>query len=121
MNKARCIKIEEQCTPTRVDTSLVILAVILRFLLPSSWQWQIAGVGTLFAMVYVGVVVRFAAKYLGWLDRILACKPGFRRCLWIGPLYQTSITHQIMTFGYLEIELDSEISETRQASNRDKQ
>ena len=79
MNKARCIKIEEQCTPTRVDTSLVILAVILRFLLPSSWQWQIAGVGTLFAMVYVGVPVRFADKYLGWSDRILACKPGFRR------------------------------------------
>ena len=45
--------IEEMCTTTRVDTSIVILAVILRFLLPSSWQWQIAGVGTLFAMVYV--------------------------------------------------------------------
>ena len=71
--------IEEMCTTTRVDTSIVILAVILRFLLPSSWQWQIAGVGTLFAMVYVGVVVRFAAKYLGWFDRILAYKPGFRR------------------------------------------
>lgn len=71
--------IEEMCTTTRVDTSIVILAVILRFLLPGSWQWQIAGVGTLFAMVYVGVPVRFADKYLGWSDRILACKPGFRR------------------------------------------
>ena len=71
--------IEEMCTTTRVDTSIVILAVILRFLLPSSWQWQIAGVGTLFAMVYVGVPVRFADKYLGWSDRILACKPGVRR------------------------------------------
>ena len=40
----------------RVDTSLVILAVILCFLLLGSWQWQIVGVGTLFAMVYVGVV-----------------------------------------------------------------
>ena len=71
--------IEEMCTTTRVDTSIVILAVILRFLLPGSWQWQIAGVGTLFAMVYVGVPVRFADKYLGWSDRILAYKPGFRR------------------------------------------
>ena len=63
----------------RVDTSLVILAVILCFLLLGSWQWQIVGVGTLFAMVYVGVVVRFVNKYLGWFDRILAYKPGFRR------------------------------------------
>ena len=63
----------------RVDTSLVILAVILSFLLLGSWQWQIVGVGTLFAMVYVGVVVRFTDKYLGWFDRILAYKPGFRR------------------------------------------
>ena len=30
-------------------------------------------------MVYVGVVVRFINKYLGWFDRILAYKPGFRR------------------------------------------
>ena len=43
-------------TKIRVDTSLVILAVILCFLLLGSWQWQIVGVGTLFAMVYVGVV-----------------------------------------------------------------
>ena len=63
----------------RVDTSLVILAVILCFLLLGSWQWQIVGVGTLFAMVYVGMVVRFANKYLGWFDRILTYKPGFRR------------------------------------------
>lgn len=67
----------------RVDTSLVILAVILAvilcFLLLGSWQWQIVGVGTLFAMVYVGVVVRFTDKYLGWFDRILAYKLGFRR------------------------------------------
>ena len=63
----------------RVDTTLVILAVILCFILLGSWQWQIVGVGTLFAMVYVGVVVRFANRHLGWFDRILAYKPGFRR------------------------------------------
>ena len=63
----------------RVDISLVILAVILCILLLGSWQWQIVGVGTLFAMVYVGVVVRFVNRYLGWFDRILAYKPGFRR------------------------------------------
>ena len=63
----------------RVDTTLVALAVILCFLLLGSWQWQIVGVGTLFAMGYVGMVVRFTDKHIGWFDRILAYKPGFRR------------------------------------------
>ena len=62
-----------------VDTTLVIIAVILSFILIGSWQWQIVGVGTLFAMVYVGGVVRFVNRHLGWFDRILAYKPGFRR------------------------------------------
>ena len=30
-------------------------------------------------MVYVGIVVRIANKYLVWFDRLLAYKPGFRR------------------------------------------
>lgn len=63
----------------RVDTSLVVIAVILCFLLMGKWQWQIVGIGTLFAMVYVGVVVRTVSKHLGWFDRILAYQPGFRR------------------------------------------
>ena len=45
----------------------------------SLYVMTLGGVGTLFAMVYVGVVVRFVNKYLGWFDRILANKPGFRR------------------------------------------
>ncbi len=63
----------------RVDTSLVALAVLLCFLLLGSWQWQIVGIGTLFAMVYVGLVVRAVGKRLGWFDRLLAYRPGFRR------------------------------------------
>ncbi len=63
----------------RVDISLVVMAVILCFVLLGSWQWQIVGIGTLFAMVYVGMVVRFANKHLGWFDKLLAYKPGFRR------------------------------------------
>lgn len=63
----------------RVDTTLVILAVILCFLLLGSWQWQIVGAGTLFAMVYVGMVVRTVNGHLAWFDHLLAYKPGFRR------------------------------------------
>lgn len=50
----------------RVDTTLVILAVILGYILLGSWQWQIVGVGTLFAMVYVGMVVRI--MFTVWLN-----------------------------------------------------
>ena len=59
----------------RVDTSLVALAVLLCFLLLGSWQWQIVGIGTLFAMVYVGLVVRAVGKRLGWFGRLLAYRP----------------------------------------------
>ncbi len=62
-----------------VDCSLVILAVIFSFVFFGAWQWYIVGIGTLFAMVYVGMVVRITGKHLGWFDRILSYQPGFRR------------------------------------------
>ncbi|MDO4461270.1 MAG: DUF6198 family protein [Bacteroidia bacterium] len=63
----------------RVDITLVAIAVVLCFVLLGSWQWQIVGVGTLFAMVYVGIVVRMVNRHLDWFDRLLSYKPGFRR------------------------------------------
>lgn len=39
-----------------------IIAVVLSFLLLGSWKWEIVGIGTLFAMVYVGVTVRLFNK-----------------------------------------------------------
>ncbi len=62
-----------------VDCSLVVFAVIFSYVFFGAWQWYIVGIGTLFAMVYVGVVVRTMGKHLGWFDRILAYQPGFRR------------------------------------------
>lgn len=62
-----------------VDTMLVVLAVIFSYVFFGAWQWYIVGIGTLFAMVYVGMVVRQTGKHLGWFDRLLAYKPGFRR------------------------------------------
>lgn len=46
------------------------------------WQWHIIGIGTLFAMFFVGMVVRFAGRYLGWFERLLAYRPGFRRYIY---------------------------------------
>ncbi len=62
-----------------VDITLVVLAVIFSYIFFGAWQWYIVGIGTLFAMVYVGIVVRIASKHLAWFDRLLAYQPGFRR------------------------------------------
>ena len=35
---------------------------VLSFLLLGSWKWEIVGIGTLFAMVYVSVTVRLFNK-----------------------------------------------------------
>ncbi len=62
-----------------VDVSLVVLAVFFCYVFFGGWQWYIVGIGTLFAMLFVGNVVRVVAKHIGWFDRLLAYQPGFRR------------------------------------------
>ena len=62
-----------------VDTSMVILAIVFCYIFFGAWQWYIVGIGTLFAMIYVGMVVRTVGKHLVWFDRLLAYRPGFRR------------------------------------------
>lgn len=47
----------------------------------NNMDWNVIGIGTLFAMIYVGLVVKFIAPHLGWFDRLLAYRPGFRRYL----------------------------------------
>lgn len=64
-----------------VDTTLVVLAVGSCYLFFGAWQWNVIGIGTLFAMVYVGLVVKFIAPHIGWFDRLLGTVPGFRRYL----------------------------------------
>ncbi len=76
---SRVTGIEFSRVKIAVDISLVTLAVIFCFVFFGAWLWHIVGIGTLFAMVYVGMVVRFFGKHLSWFDRMLAYKPGFRR------------------------------------------
>lgn len=61
------------------DVSLVVLAVLFSYVFFGAWQWHIVGIGTLFAMVFVGNVVHVTGRHLGWFDRMLAYRPGFRR------------------------------------------
>lgn len=65
-----------------VDVTLVVLAVVFSYIFFGTWQWHITGGGTLFAMVYVGIVVRIVAKHLGWFDSVLNYRPGFRRYIY---------------------------------------
>ena len=65
-----------------VDTTLVVLGIIACYSFFGAWQWYIVGIGTLFAMVYVGYVVRLTGKHLGWFERLLAYRPGFRRYIY---------------------------------------
>ena len=65
-----------------VDTVLVILAVISGFCFFGSWPWTVVGPGTLFAMFYVGYVVKLINPHLIWFDRLLDYRPGFRRYIY---------------------------------------
>ncbi len=65
-----------------VDTSFVILGIVACYSFFGHWLWHIIGAGTLFAMFYVGMVVKFVGKHLGWFGRILAYRPGFRRYIY---------------------------------------
>lgn len=62
-----------------VDISLVALAIIAVFVYFGHWMWEVVGIGTLFAMIYIGFAVKFIGRYLGWFDRLLGYRPGFRR------------------------------------------
>lgn len=65
-----------------VDVTLVVLGVCACYLFFGAWQWHIVGIGTLFAMFYVGMVVRIVGQHLGWFERLLAYQPGFRRYIY---------------------------------------
>lgn len=62
-----------------VDCLLVGLGIAACYAFFGAWQWHIIGIGTLFAMVYVGMTVRIAGRHLGWFRRLLSYRPGFRR------------------------------------------
>lgn len=61
-----------------VDVTLVVLAVLSCYIFWGAWQWNIIGPGTLFAMFYVGYMVKLVGRHLGWFDRMLH-RPGMRR------------------------------------------
>lgn len=62
-----------------VDTVLVVLAVAASYLFFGRWLWNVVGAGTLFAMIYVGLIVKTVTPHIGWFDNLLHSVPGFHR------------------------------------------
>lgn len=62
-----------------VDISLVTTAVVAGYLFFGHWLYTVVGAGTLFAMIFVGLVVKFVSRRIGWFDKVLHYHPGFRR------------------------------------------
>lgn len=65
-----------------VDTTLVIIAVICGYAFFGAWPWTVVGPGTLFAMFYVGYVVKLINPHMRWFDRLMGLHAGFRRQLY---------------------------------------
>lgn len=65
-----------------VDTTLVVLAVISGFYFFGVWPWTVVGPGTLFAMFYVGYVVKLVNPHLKWFDRLLDYRSGVGRYIY---------------------------------------
>lgn len=62
-----------------VDMALVSIAVVAGYVFFGRWMWNVVGPGTLFAMLYVGMMVKLLGRHIGWFDRMLGYRPGFRR------------------------------------------
>ncbi|MCM1356797.1 MAG: DUF6198 family protein [Staphylococcus sp.] len=65
-----------------VDILLVAAAVFFSYFFFGQWLWNVVGVGTLIAMVLVGALVKVIGPRIGWFDRVLYYRPGFRRYIY---------------------------------------
>ncbi len=65
-----------------VDVTLVALAVLSGYIFFGTWVVQVIGFGTLFAMIYVGLVVKMLDGHLDWFIKLLGYRPGFRRYIY---------------------------------------
>lgn len=62
-----------------VDITMVIIAVLSGYMYFGRWEWQVVGIGTLIAMIFVGAAVRIIDPHLEWFSRLLYYRPGIRR------------------------------------------
>lgn len=65
-----------------VDSTLVAIAVILGYAYFGTWLWRVGGAGTLFAMIYVGLVVKLLNSHLDWFDYVVCYRPSIGRYIY---------------------------------------
>lgn len=53
------------------DSLLVVAAIVSNYLFFGRWMWNVVGIGTLFAMLYIGMAVKVISRHLSWFDRLL--------------------------------------------------
>lgn len=53
------------------DVLLVAIAILCSYIFFGRWRWDLVGVGTLFSMFYVGIIVRLVSPHMKWLDNWL--------------------------------------------------
>lgn len=64
-----------------VDITLVVLAVASGYIFFGRWLWNVIGPATLFAMIFVGYVVKLLDPHIGWFDRVVQYRPGIKRTI----------------------------------------
>lgn len=64
-----------------IDITLVATAIVACFQFFGQWMWNVVGIGTLFAMVYVGAAVKIMSRHMEWFESLLNYRPEFRRYL----------------------------------------
>lgn len=57
------------------DTLLVLSGVTFMLIYFRSWHWEMIGIGTLFSMVWVGLVVKFLSPAFRYIDRFFVTRP----------------------------------------------
>lgn len=65
-----------------VDISLVVIAVVLCLFFFHTPLAAVTGPGTLFAMIFVGYVVKLLNPHMSWFDRVLHYRPGIKRSVY---------------------------------------
>lgn len=65
-----------------IDTTLVMIAILLGYIFFGCWLMNVVGPGTLFAMIFVGVTVKFFSSRLSWFDRLLDYQNGVGRYIY---------------------------------------
>lgn len=80
------------------DTLLVLCGLVFMLVFFGRWRMDMIGLGTVFSMFFVGLLVKLFNPHLGWLDRILLGVDGGGP--WMGMRRAIGGLRRLRLFGY---------------------